>query len=75
MKRFVVLLLALTMIAALAACGGRTAECDFCGETKRCKSVEIMGEKVNLCSDCQDLLDSLAAPELHDPDFGKVNMG
>lgn len=62
MKRFVVLLLALTMIFALAACGkgGKTMECEGCGQTKTCKEVTFMGETGWLCSDCEKLLDSLS---------------
>ncbi len=59
MKRLVTLLLALCMIFALAACGGKT-KCDICGETKSCTSVEVLGEKVNICSDCEGQLTDLA---------------
>lgn len=59
MKRLVTLLLALCMIFALAACGGKT-KCDICGETKSCKSIEVLGEKVNICSDCESDLTDLA---------------
>ncbi len=58
MKRLVTLLLALCMIFALAACGG--TKCDICGETKSCKSIEVLGEKVNICSDCESDLTDLA---------------
>ncbi len=59
MKRFVVLMLALVMILSLAACGGKT-KCDICGETKSCKSIEVLGEKINICDDCQSQMEDLA---------------
>ncbi len=59
MKRLITLLLALCMIFALAACGGKT-KCDICGETKSCKTIEVLGEKANICSDCEDQLTELA---------------
>ncbi len=59
MKRLVVLLLALCMVFTLAACGNKT-KCDICGETKVCKTVEILGEKGNICRDCEKQLNDLA---------------
>lgn len=59
MKRVVVLLLALSMIFALAACGGKV-ECDICHETKSCKSIELLGQKINICNDCQSQMEGLA---------------
>lgn len=59
MKRFVVLLLALCMIFTLAACGSK-AKCDICGETKTCKTEEVLGEKINICRDCEKQLNDLA---------------
>ena len=60
MKRVVVLLLALAMIFALAACGGKTT-CDVCGESKKCDTIEVLGEKMNICKDCQEEINSLAS--------------
>ena len=60
MKRVVVLLLALAMILALAACGGKT-KCDVCGETKDCDTIEVLGEKMNICKDCQEDINALAS--------------
>ena len=59
MKRVVVLLLALAMIVGLAACGGKTT-CDVCGESKKCKTIEVLGEKMNICDDCMDQINELA---------------
>lgn len=56
MKRVVVLLLALSMIFALAACGGsKTTTCDLCGETKSCKSLTVEGETGWFCDNCYSL--------------------
>lgn len=62
MKRFVVLMLALVMILALAACGkgGKTMECEVCGKEKTCHQVTVMGETGWVCSDCEKLLDGLS---------------
>ena len=58
MKRVVVLLLALAMIFSLAACGNKT--CDVCGESKKCDTIEVLGEKMNICDDCMDQINELA---------------
>lgn len=57
MKRFVVLLLALSMIFALVACGGgtKTTNCELCGKEAKCKSITYEGETGWFCSDCYDL--------------------
>lgn len=61
MKRFVVLLLALTMIFSLAACGSKTktTTCELCGKEAECKALTYEGETGWFCVDtCYDLASS-----------------
>ncbi|MGN1048121.1 MAG: hypothetical protein ACI4QZ_05890 [Eubacteriales bacterium] len=52
-KRIIaVLLYVITMLSLLTACGGNKTECDFCGETKKCTTKSVFGEKVSVCSNC-----------------------
>ncbi len=78
MKRVVVLLLALSMLFALAACSGKTT-CDICGETKSCETIDVMGEKMNICSDCKqdamDIVDMLGDVDLSDLDLSGLDLG
>ena len=61
-KKIIALLLTVTTVISLTACG-EPFTCDICGEEKTGKkySVTILGEEVNYCKDCkedmQDLLD------------------
>lgn len=50
-------------LAILAMClgGCKKVECDFCGETKKCQTMEVFGEKVNICKDCKADLDALGS--------------
>ncbi len=59
MKRLVTLLLALSMIFALAACGGgsKTTECEVCGKSAECTKVTYEGESAWLCEDCEALFE------------------
>lgn len=52
-KRIVGLMLVVTIMGVLAGCGGK-AECDFCGEEKRCETRTVWGEEIHCCKDCQD---------------------
>lgn len=56
-KRIIGIILAvLTVLAFLTACGGKKAECDFCGETKKCTTKTVWGESITVCNDCLDEL-------------------
>lgn len=59
MKRVIALLLVLSVIFALAACSAPTT-CDICGETKSCKTIEVLGQKMNICGDCEKEMNDLA---------------
>ena len=59
MKRIVALLLAVLMVFTLAACAGKTT-CDICGEKKKCDTIEVLGQKVKICKDCQNEIADLA---------------
>lgn len=50
----------LLVVVAVGAVGCKKVECDFCGETKKCKTEEVFGEEVNICSDCEEDLEDLA---------------
>lgn len=75
----VLLLLAFTL--CLAACDGggvvggllgTETECDFCGETKKCKEKTIWGEEYNICNDCQEELgEAMNAEPASGLEFGK----
>lgn len=56
MKKFkkALLLTSAVLVVALSAVGcKKTTECDGCGEEKKCSKVEVAGEKVWLCEDCE----------------------
>lgn len=63
-KLWAALLLCAALVLSLAGCdgggildiGGKETECDFCGETKKCKEKTIWGEEYNICDDCQEEL-------------------
>lgn len=57
-KRFIAAALLLTAALSLAACG-KKQQCDLCGETKSGKTHTILGEKVFICNDCYDEMNSL----------------
>ncbi len=64
MKKKISKLVALTsvmvvLITGLTGCS--KAECDFCGETARCSTMEILGEEVKICGDCEDGLEALGS--------------
>jgi hypothetical protein len=52
-----VLLLVGLMSIMLCACG-KKVECDICGEKKVCTEKSVFGEKINICDDCMDVLES-----------------
>ncbi len=53
LTKVVVLASVLTMMAMnLVACASK---CDLCGETGKCETLEIFGEKVKICEDCSSL--------------------
>ena len=62
MKKTLALVLAVLMLAlsvmGLSACG-KVCECEGCGEEARCKEVELLGEKLWLCPECQEEADAL----------------
>ena len=57
-KVLVITGLVATMTIGLAGCGKKT--CDLCGEEGKSKTVEVFGEEVNICKDCQKYLKDLA---------------
>lgn len=50
-------------LAILAMClgGCKKVECDICGETKKCQTMEVFGEKINVCNDCKAGLDAIGS--------------
>ena len=57
MKKFkkVLLVAAALVIVALSAVGcKKTAKCFYCGDEKKCEEYEVLGEKINVCGDCED---------------------
>lgn len=61
LRKFAALTGVLVMVAMSAVGCKKKAECDFCGETKKCKTETIFGEKVNICSDCEEALEALGS--------------
>ena len=51
-------LVAVTTLSLLTGCGEKV-KCDFCGETKRCSKIEVLGQEGNICGDCEDSIDEL----------------
>ena len=51
----------LTVVLAIGLTGCQKVECDLCGEKASCKSYELLGEKVNVCGDCQKDLEYLGS--------------
>ena len=58
MKQKIAKLLLVTMLAGVLS-GCTLAKCDLCGDTGVCDTVTILGEKVNICNDCQDEISSI----------------
>ena len=56
MKKSIVKLMLVAMMAMVLGGCGSEAECDFCGEEKRCETRTVMGEEINCCNDCLDEL-------------------
>lgn len=48
------------MTMSVVGCS-KKVECDICGEVKKCKTETILGEKINICSDCEEALDALGS--------------
>lgn len=46
------------MMTGFAGC--KKVECDFCGEEKKCKTEEMMGEEINICKDCEKDMEEIA---------------
>lgn len=62
MKKMVRLIALLMLLATLlCGCGGKFT-CDFCGEEKSGSkySMDLMGEKIDICKDCKKGLDELS---------------
>ena len=59
MKKIIALLASVLLVASFAACGTKVP-CSICGEEKSCKTVDMFGEKVYICSDCESGLNQLA---------------
>ena len=57
-KLTIVVMLLLVTVLSLTACGSKK-ECDICGEVKSGKTTEILGEKVFICNDCRDEMNSI----------------
>lgn len=51
----------LTAVLMMTLTGCGKVECDLCGETAKCKSYELLGEKINVCGDCQAELDAIGS--------------
>lgn len=60
MKRILALALCLlTLCICLISCGG-AKKCDICEEEKtNCTTLEILGEKLTICGDCEKELNAL----------------
>ena len=56
-KILVVVGLTIAMATGFVACGQK--ECGICGEMGSCKTYEFLGEKIPVCKDCQNGLNSL----------------
>lgn len=57
-KRVVAAVLFSVMMLSLTACGSKHV-CDFCGEEKSCKTKELLGQKIYVCNDCLDSMNSM----------------
>ena len=55
MKRIVALLLVVLVVFSLTGCG-KKGVCDVCGQTKAVKTITVMGEKGQVCKDCEKLV-------------------
>ncbi len=52
MKKALVATLALLAIATTFVACGKEATCYYCGEVKRCKTREVLGQEITYCRDC-----------------------
>lgn len=55
LKTVMVAMMVCSLGVSLAGCSKKT-ECDGCGEVKKCKEYNVLGEKIMLCGDCADEL-------------------
>lgn len=51
MKKRVLIVMTCALMAACSLVGCKKT-CDLCGEKGSCETMEILGEKVNICDDC-----------------------
>ena len=57
-----VVLASVVMMLTLSLTGcSKKVECDMCGETKKCKQYEVLGEEINVCGDCKSALEDLGS--------------
>ncbi len=54
-----VMSLSIMLVFGLTGCG--KVQCDFCMENKKCSKVEFLGEKLNMCKDCEEDLNDFGS--------------
>lgn len=55
-------LASVVMMLSLSLTGcAKKVECDMCGETKKCKQYEVLGEEINVCGDCKSALEEIGS--------------
>ena len=57
-RRIALFMLMVTIMGAFAGCGTK-AECDFCGEEKKCSTKTVFGEEINYCKDCENEINDM----------------
>lgn len=56
-KRIMKVLMMMGIIMMFMTGCAKTTDCEICGEEAKCKSKECDGDKIYVCSDCQEDLD------------------
>lgn len=61
-KKIIALLLTVTTVISLTACG-KPFTCDICGEEKTGKQYKttVYGEEVVYCNDCKEIMDDVSS--------------
>lgn len=58
-KLMAILMVSLVCVGMLAGC--KRGKCDLCGEDGRLHDAKIMGESIEICTDCKEEIEELQA--------------
>ncbi len=59
MKKLVAFILAVVILVTCFASCSKLAKCSICGDKGICKTEEILGQEINICTDCQKEIEKI----------------